>query len=104
MAETANTLLPKLNEWLKNEGVSARVVVRGKDILEVRLEAQDLFTEQFAAPRFSVVRTHATIREDRPKQPKPKPKAEAPKRGFNLHLVAHKDSMSDADLSRLREL
>ena len=103
MAETANTLLPKLNEWLKNEGVSARVVVRGKDILEVRLEAQDLFAEQFTTRRFPVVRTHATVRENRPK-PAPKPKVEEPKRGFNLHLVAHKDSMSDADLSRLHEL
>lgn len=104
MADNANTLLPKLNEWLKDVGVSARVVVRGKDLLEIRLETQDLFTEQFAAPRrLPVVRTHATVRENRPK-PAPKPKVEAPKRGFNLHLVAHKDSMSDADLSRLHEL
>jgi len=103
MAFTATTLLPKLNEWLKNEGVSARVVVRGKDILEIRMETKDLFSEQFPARRFPVVRTHATIREDKPKTVTEQ-KTEVPKRGFNLGLVAHKDSLSDADLSRLHEL
>lgn len=103
MADTASTLLPKLNDWLKHEGVSARVVVKGKDTLEIRMEAQDLFTEQFALKKRPVVKTHVSAQDIAPKR-KPKPKVQAPKSGFNLHLVAHKDNMCDADLTRLHDM
>jgi hypothetical protein len=103
LADTASTLLPKLNDWLKHEGVSARVVVKGKDTLEIRMEAQDLFTEQFALKKRPVVKTHVSAQDIAPKR-KPKPKVQAPKSGFNLHLIAHKDNMCDADLTRLHDM
>lgn len=105
LADTASTLLPKINEWLKQQNVSARVVVKGKDILEIRMEAQDLFAEQFSIKKKLSVKTHISVQDLAQKsKPKPKPKEDAPRGGFNLRLVAHKDSMCDADLTRLHEM
>ena len=105
MADTASTLLPKLNEWLKQQNVSARIVVKGKDAIEIRMEAQDLFTEQFALKKRPAVKTHVSAQDLAPKRnPKPLPKIESPKGGFNLHLKSHKDGICDADLTRLHDM
>lgn len=97
----AQDLLPSINEFLSQQGVSARVVVKGKDLLEIRLEVQDAMTTEFAIKR-PKVRTHATTRAERPMAPVVK--KEAPRNGFNLKLVSHTGSMSDDDLSTLHSL
>lgn len=104
MAESASTLLPKLNEWLKQQNVSARVVIKGKDTLEVRMESQDLMSEMFEVKKKRpVVKTHATIRPT-PAPKAPKPKEEPVHKGFNFKIPTHADGMSNTELSELHEL
>ena len=104
MADTINTLLPKLNEWLKQQDVSARVVVKGKDTLEIRMESQDLLSEMFSVQKKRpVVKTHATIRT-RVTPKEPKPKTEPVHMGFNFKIPTHADGMTDTELSELHAL
>lgn len=93
-------LLPKIQEWLKQLDVEARVVIKGKDALEIRMESSDLMDETFAIKR-PAIKTHVE-----PSAPRiaPKHMKESPKGGFNLKLVSHSGSMSDNDLSVLRNL
>lgn len=95
-------ILPRLDEWLKHEGIAARVVIKGKDTLEVRLEAKDLFAEEFElTPQRPVVRTHVSSKDFKP-TPKAKPKKTALKvGGFNITAAQHKDGMPEAELNRL---
>lgn len=100
VSEIVNKVKDSLEQW----GVSARVVVKGKDTLEIRIVASDPFTEQFSikpaeGSKRPVVKTHATARPVSD-TPRTKPKKERPN-GFNLHMTQHKDSMSIDDLNRL---
>lgn len=99
-------LAEKLRQSLLQWGVTAKVLVRGKDTLEVRMETADLLAEQFAVKpataREAKIRTHADIPARKPRTAKPK----EPERhkGFNIRLADHKDCMSEKDRSALMEL
>lgn len=97
---TAGELVPGLNEWLKSHGVAACVTVKGKDVLEVRIESEDLIASMFSVGR-PTVRTHVTIHKDCTYAPKKE--ASAPvRKGFDLHTVSAKGQFTDTELSRLQ--
>ena len=54
-------LVPKLKEWLRQQGVTATVAVSRKGCIEIRLEAQDLMAQTFAVARPVVVHTHGDV-------------------------------------------
>ena len=94
----------RIKDSLKQWGVSANVVVRGKNTLEVRVVQQDAmsaFTIKPTTPtkRMSV-KTHASTVFDKDPPKETKPKVER-RNGFNLHLLSHKDAMSSDDLNTL---
>lgn len=94
-------LLVKIQDCLRQLDVDANVVIKGKDTIEIRMATTDLMAETFAIKR-PTVKTHIE-----PKAPRTTPKVEkteASKGGFNLKLVSHSGSMTDSDLSILRNL
>ncbi len=94
-------ILSRLDEWFKHEGIIARVFVKGKDTLEVRLESRDLFAEEFElTPQRPVVRTHVSSKDFKT-IPKSKPKKTLKIGGFNIKPVQHKDGMPESELKRL---
>lgn len=99
---TSQELLLKLKEFLSNSGIGARVVVKGKDTLEIRLEATDMMATDFSIKR-PTIKTHATIRPVEHKEPKAKKEA-APPTGFHIKLTPHSSGMTDADLNALHNL
>jgi hypothetical protein len=94
----------RIKDSLKQWGVSANVVVRGKNTLEVRVVQQDAMSAFAIKPttptkRMSV-KTHASTVFDKDPPKETKPKVER-RNGFNLHLLSHKDAMSSDDLNTL---
>lgn len=101
LPEITQKLKDSLDQW----GVSAKVAVRGRNVIEIRMEASDAIKEQYAIKPTNLtkrpsVKTHATVRpyDNSPKHFQKKPE---PTNGFNLHLQQHKDSLNSDDLNRL---
>lgn len=95
----------KLKDSLEQWGVPARVAVRGRNIIEIRMEDSDEILEQYSIQpknltKRPLVKTHATARPY-DSSPRHTPKKPEPKSGFNLHLQQHKDSMDAENLNKL---
>ena len=56
-------LVPKLKEWLRQQGVTATVAVSRKGCIEIRLEAQDLMAQTFAVAGAMIIRSAHSGRE-----------------------------------------
>lgn len=97
-------ILPKLQEWLSQSGISAKVAVTGAKSIEIRLETIDLMAQAFPLKvQRPYVKTHATIDEPKRKAPVEKPK-EVRKSGFNIVIPRPSGSMSPSDIAHLRSL
>lgn len=101
---TSTEILPKLQEWLSQSGISAKVAVTGAMTLEIRLETVDLMAQAFPlkVPR-PYVKTHATIDEPKRKAP-PVEKPVVRKSGFNIVIPQPSGSITPSDMSHLRYL
>lgn len=96
-------LVPKLKEWLRQQGVTATVAVSRKGCIEIRLEAQDLMAQTFAVARPVVVHTHGDVSPmavARKKKQKPVPE----KKGFGLSLLKAQDGLPEPEIARIKAL